>query len=137
MLNTSIIDDVVTVRDEDAFEMSRRLAREEGMLCGISCGAAVVAAIQVASKKENAGKLMVVVLARPGRAVSFDAALPGVNWRETWHDVRLHASAGAAAISRATSWTRWSRIACARHRWSAAASCGRSARVSSVLSAAQ
>ncbi len=42
VLNTSIIDDVVTVRDEDAFEMSRRLAREEGMLCGISCGAAMV-----------------------------------------------------------------------------------------------
>ena len=42
--NTSIIDDVVTVRDEEAFEMARRLAREEGMLCGISCGAAMVGA---------------------------------------------------------------------------------------------
>ncbi len=62
VLNTSIIDDVVTVRDEDAFEMARRLAREEGMLCGISCGAAMVAAVQVASKPENAGKLVVVVL---------------------------------------------------------------------------
>src|SRR5215831_21045609 len=42
ILNTSVIDDVVTVRDEDAFAMARRLAREEGMLCGISCGAAMV-----------------------------------------------------------------------------------------------
>ncbi len=62
VLNTSIIDDVVTVRDEDAFEMARRLAREEGMLCGISCGAAMVGAVQVASKPENAGKLLVVVM---------------------------------------------------------------------------
>ena len=45
--------------------MSRRLAREEGMLCGISCGAAMVAAIQIASKAEHAGKLVVVVLPVP------------------------------------------------------------------------
>ena len=62
VLNTAIIDDVVLVRDEDAFETARRLAREEGMLCGISCGAAAFAAIQIASKIENAGKLVVVVL---------------------------------------------------------------------------
>jgi cysteine synthase A len=62
VLNTSVIDDVVIVKDEESFEMSRRLAREEGMLCGISCGAAVVGAIQVASRPENAGKLLVVVL---------------------------------------------------------------------------
>jgi cysteine synthase A len=62
ILNISIIDDVITVKDEDAFEMSRRLAREEGMLCGISCGAAAVAAIQVGSKPENAGKLIVAVM---------------------------------------------------------------------------
>ena len=62
VLNPEIIDDVVTVRDDEAFEMSRRLAREEGMLCGISCGAATVGAIQVARRPENAGKLLVVVL---------------------------------------------------------------------------
>jgi cysteine synthase len=62
VLNTSIIDDVITVREDDSFEMVRRLAREEGMLCGLSGGAAVVAAVQVASRPENAGKLLVVVL---------------------------------------------------------------------------
>jgi len=62
VLNMSIIDEVVTVRDDEAIEMSRRLAREEGMLCGISCGAATHGAIQVASRSENAGKMVVVVL---------------------------------------------------------------------------
>ena len=62
VLNTNIIDDVLTVRDDEAFEMTRRLAKEEGMLCGISCGAAATGAIQVASRPENAGKLVVVVL---------------------------------------------------------------------------
>jgi cysteine synthase A len=62
VLNTEVIDDVLTVRDEDSFDMARRLAREEGMLCGISCGAAVVAAVQVGQRPENAGKLIVVIL---------------------------------------------------------------------------
>jgi cysteine synthase A len=62
ILNLEVVDDTVLVKDEEAFEMARRLAREEGMLCGISGGAAVVGAIQVANRPESAGKLIVVVL---------------------------------------------------------------------------
>jgi cysteine synthase A len=62
IVNESVIDEVVQVRDEDAFAMARRLAREEGMLCGISSGAAAVAAVEVARRPENKGKLVVVVL---------------------------------------------------------------------------
>ncbi len=62
VLNLSIIDEVILVNDEDSFNMTRRMAREEGFLCGISCGAAAFAAVQVAHRPENAGKLIVVVL---------------------------------------------------------------------------
>jgi cysteine synthase A len=62
ILRTDYIDEIITVTNDDAITMARRLAKEEGLLVGISSGAAVVAALKVARRAENAGKLIIVVL---------------------------------------------------------------------------
>ena len=62
ILRTDYIDEIVQVTNDDAVVMARRLAREEGLLVGISAGAAVVAALRVGKRPENAGKVIVVVL---------------------------------------------------------------------------
>jgi cysteine synthase len=66
ILDRGIIDEVVTVTNDAAFETARRLADQEGLLCGISSGAAVWAALEVARRKENAGKRLVVILPSTG-----------------------------------------------------------------------
>ena len=62
VLNLKIIDEVVQVRDEDAFDTSRRLAKIEGLMCGISCGAAAWAALELGRRQENQDKLIVAIL---------------------------------------------------------------------------
>jgi len=66
VLNVRLIDEIVTVSSEDAGSTARRLMREEGIMAGISSGAALHAAIQVASRKENDGKMIIVVLPDTG-----------------------------------------------------------------------
>jgi cysteine synthase A len=66
VLNRAILDEVIVVTDEEAFECTRRLAREEGILAGVSSGAALHAALAVASRQHAAGKMVVVLLADTG-----------------------------------------------------------------------
>jgi cysteine synthase A len=66
VLNRSVIDEVITVSNENAFATSRQLARSEGLLVGISSGAAAYAALQVAKRPENKGKTIVVILPDTG-----------------------------------------------------------------------
>lgn len=66
VLNRDIIDEIIQVSNEDALKMGRRLAREEGLLVGISSGAAVYAAVEVARREENRGRLIVVILPDTG-----------------------------------------------------------------------
>jgi cysteine synthase A len=73
VLDQSMLDDIVTVTNEDAFETARKLAKMEGILCGISSGAAVWAALEVAKRAESEGKIIVVVIPSTGeRYISTD-----------------------------------------------------------------
>ena len=62
----SVVDEILAVTDDEAFEMARRIAREEGITCGISCGAAMAGAIKVAERPESRGKTIVVILPDSG-----------------------------------------------------------------------
>jgi len=66
VLNRSILDEVIPVTDEDAFNCTKRLAREEGIMAGVSSGAALHAALSVAARKDAAGKMILVLLADTG-----------------------------------------------------------------------
>ena len=77
-LDLSIVDRVEQVTNEEAMEMARRLASEEGILCGISCGAAAAAALRVAREPEMKGKTIVVVLPDAGERYLSSALFEGM-----------------------------------------------------------
>lgn len=83
VLDLSLVDRIETVSNDEAIEMARRLAREEGILSGISCGAAVHVAVKLAKDKENVGKTIVVVLPDAGErylsTALFEGLLDGVD----------------------------------------------------------
>ena len=77
-LDTDVYDEVVTVENQDAFDTARRMAHEEGLLVGISSGAATWAAVQVARRPENAGKLVVVIIPSFGERYLSTALFEGL-----------------------------------------------------------
>jgi cysteine synthase A len=78
VLDTDIVDEIITVENADAFDIARRAAREEGLLVGISSGAAIWAALQVAARPDNAGKLIVVIIPSFGERYLSTALFEGL-----------------------------------------------------------
>jgi cysteine synthase A len=93
VLDMKLVDEVVLVTNDEAFDMARRLAKEEGILCGISSGANVHAAVKYASRPENQGKLVVAIIP------SFGERYPEKNWyahvkTEDLDDIVAHLAGG-------------------------------------------
>ena len=78
ILDTHVYDEVIAVENQDAFDMAHRMAHEEGLLVGISSGAATWAAVQVAARPENAGKLVVVIIPSFGERYLSTALFEGL-----------------------------------------------------------
>ena len=79
ILDTAVIDEIITVENADAFDLARRAAREEGLLVGISSGAAIWAALKVAQRPENSGKLIVVIIPSFGERYLSTALFEGLS----------------------------------------------------------
>jgi cysteine synthase A len=84
ILRVDLIDEIIPVENEDAFAMTRRLAREEGVFAGISSGAAVHAAVQVAKRPENEGKLIVVIVPSTGERYLSTPVYADLPERDDW-----------------------------------------------------
>ena len=79
ILDTDVLDEIITVKNDDTFDLARRAAREEGLLVGISSGAAIWAALQVAARPENDGKLIVVIIPSFGERYLSTALFEGLS----------------------------------------------------------